>query len=210
MIERDGYLWLRGAVDPSPFGSLFPADASNARHVERHPQVQTLIEQLRPHASEILEHEAHFVRAIFFNKAGSANWVVPWHQDAVVKDGFRQLAPNRGELELMLAFRVHIDPADARNGCLRVIPGSHGGGILNDNQVDNWKMRGPEVACAANPGDVLVMRPLLLHASSKAADNRSRRVIHIEFAAWDARIIHSAASGWDRSSRPAMPEPMKQ
>ncbi|MET0554472.1 MAG: phytanoyl-CoA dioxygenase, partial [Vicinamibacteria bacterium] len=32
-------------------------------------------------------------------------------------------------------------------------------------------------------GDVLLMRPLLLHASSKAATDAPRRVLHVEYAA---------------------------
>jgi ectoine hydroxylase-related dioxygenase (phytanoyl-CoA dioxygenase family) len=40
----------------------------------------------------------------------------------------------------------------------------------------------PEVICCLNAGDALVMRPLLLHASSPARKPDHRRVIHLEFA----------------------------
>ena len=33
-----------------------------------------------------------------------------------------------------------------------------------------------------NVGDALLMRPLLLHASSRSMSDRHRRVLHIEYA----------------------------
>jgi hypothetical protein len=39
-----------------------------------------------------------------------------------------------------------------------------------------------ETVCCMQAGDALIMRPLLLHASSPAAKPQHRRVIHLEFA----------------------------
>jgi len=41
------------------------------------------------------------------------------------------------------------------------------------------------VTCAARAGDILAMRPLLLHASSKSTQPARRRVLHVEYAASD-------------------------
>jgi hypothetical protein len=38
------------------------------------------------------------------------------------------------------------------------------------------------VACAPRAGDVLLMRPLLVHASSAASQATHRRVVHIDYA----------------------------
>jgi hypothetical protein len=38
------------------------------------------------------------------------------------------------------------------------------------------------VECLAASGGVVAMRPLIVHASSKANDDRPRRVLHIEYA----------------------------
>jgi hypothetical protein len=38
-----------------------------------------------------------------------------------------------------------------------------------------------EIACNAHRGSALVMRPLLLHASSKASGLSRRRVLHLLF-----------------------------
>jgi hypothetical protein len=37
------------------------------------------------------------------------------------------------------------------------------------------------VSCTARSGDVLALRPLLLHASSKGSGNGRRRVLHFVF-----------------------------
>jgi ectoine hydroxylase-related dioxygenase (phytanoyl-CoA dioxygenase family) len=82
----------------------------------------------------------------------------------------------------MLAVRIHLDPCTEQNGALRVIPGSHLQGRVSAKQVVRISAS-PAVSCAVAGGGVLLMRPLLLHASSACQSPRHRRVIHLEFAA---------------------------
>jgi ectoine hydroxylase-related dioxygenase (phytanoyl-CoA dioxygenase family) len=173
-LEEHGFAWTRRAVDPAPFAALYPMDMASARGIEREPLIQQLADQLCPAGN-------HLLRAIFFNKTAKGNWLVPWHQDIVIKDAHRAWTPTAAELGRILACRIHLDPADRANGCLRVIPGSHTCGILPDAEIESWRAHGPIVDCEAAAGDVLWMRPLLLHASSKAAHANPRRVIHLEF-----------------------------
>jgi hypothetical protein len=53
-----------------------------------------------------------------------------------------------------------------------------------------------EVSCAVEAGDALLMRPLLLHASSRSTRATHRRVLHLEYA-WfplpDGLAWHEAA-----------------
>ena len=49
-------------------------------------------------------------------------------------------------------------------------------------RIDAWPRDG-EVACPVACGGLLLMRPLLLHASSVATLPARRRVLHFEFAA---------------------------
>ncbi len=73
---------------------------------------------------------------------------------------------------------------DESNGALRVIPGSHRVGRLAPSDIAEWwRERAPGVTCVVPRGDILIMRPLLLHASSPAVRPAHRRVIHLEFAA---------------------------
>jgi ectoine hydroxylase-related dioxygenase (phytanoyl-CoA dioxygenase family) len=85
----------------------------------------------------------------------------------------------------MLAIRVHLDDCGPDNGPLRMIPGSQRGGVLDSSQIDGWRNRGPEVACPVGRGGLVVLRPLVLHASSPAGRPSRRRVLHIEYAAPD-------------------------
>jgi ectoine hydroxylase-related dioxygenase (phytanoyl-CoA dioxygenase family) len=149
----------------------------------------------------ILGDDAFVARATLFNKTPDANWKVPWHQDVTiavkekreaegygpwsVKAGVVHVQPPSEVLERMLTVRVHIDPCHATNGALKVMPGSHRFGKLDQNNVDVYLDEQRSVCCTANAGDALLMRPLLLHASSAAVEPTHRRVLHFDYAAGD-------------------------
>jgi ectoine hydroxylase-related dioxygenase (phytanoyl-CoA dioxygenase family) len=79
-------------------------------------------------------------------------------------------------------LRLHIDDSDADNGPLRVLPGTHRMGVLSDAEIGQLAREIPPVDCVVPAGGVVAMRPLLIHASSKAESNRRRRVLHIEYS----------------------------
>jgi ectoine hydroxylase-related dioxygenase (phytanoyl-CoA dioxygenase family) len=160
------------------------------RTLARTNRIKSILQKVLP--------EAHAVRAILFDKSPEANWKVIWHQDrsiAVaqrvdvsgfgpwsVKDGVQHVQPPAAVLEQMLTLRLHLDNCTETNGPLRVIPRSHIQGILDDQQIQTCRASGPECTLTANRGDVLLMRPLLLHASAAATAPAHRRVLHIEYA----------------------------
>ncbi len=136
------------------------------------------------------------VRAIFFDKNPDANWLVPWHQDLAiavterietpgftgwsVKDEVLHVQPPREILEGMVTVRLHLDDCDASNGALKVISGSHLLGKLGSAELSQQTSK--PLTCELSRGDVLLIRPLLLHASSPAKNPRHRRVLHVEYA----------------------------
>jgi ectoine hydroxylase-related dioxygenase (phytanoyl-CoA dioxygenase family) len=138
------------------------------------------------------------VRAIFFDKNPEANWLVPWHQDLAIavverietpgftgwsiKDETHHVHPPREILENMMTVRLHLDDCDASNGALRVISETHTHGKLDTVEISKWAAKSQPVVCEASKGDALLLRPLLLHASSAADNPRHRRVLHIEYA----------------------------
>lgn len=140
------------------------------------------------------------VRAILFNKTPDANWYVTWHQDRTVsvsekfdhpewknwslKEGVLHVQPPLAVLENMVTVRIHLDDATQDNGCLKVIPGSHLYGLLSQDQITEIVTPENIVYCEAGAGDALIMRPHLLHASSKSVDPSHRRVLHLEFCDW--------------------------
>lgn len=137
------------------------------------------------------------VRAILFDKTREANWKVPWHQDLTVavarrvdvagfgawsvKAGVVHVQPPVEILEQMIAVRVHLDSCGKENGALRVIPGSHGKGRFSEEQISSAVAGNEPILCCCDRGDVVLMRPLLLHSSSACRSPLHRRVIHIEY-----------------------------
>ena len=138
------------------------------------------------------------VRAILFDKTPQANWKVAWHQDLTIavrkrlplpgfgpwstKAGVIHVQPPVGYLEEMLSVRLHLDDCGPANGPLRVLPGSHRAGKIPEHQIPVWRTRLPEQICLVPRGCTMLMRPLLLHASSPATVATHRRVLHVEYA----------------------------
>jgi ectoine hydroxylase-related dioxygenase (phytanoyl-CoA dioxygenase family) len=85
-------------------------------------------------------------------------------------------------LQKMISVRIHLDDCPATNGALRVIPGSHMEGKLDESIIAD-KVQGREaVTCEMSAGGALVMRPLLLHSSSASEMPQHRRVVHRDYA----------------------------
>lgn len=149
----------------------------------------------------LLGNNAKVVRAIYFDKHKEANWKVAWHQDLTIavrqrsnvagfgawsmKAGIPHVQPPVSVLENMLTLRLHLDHTDEANGALRVLPGSHKHGRLSARQIQSWQERDEIVTCEVAKGGAMLMRPLLLHASSAAKNPRHRRVLHFEYSASD-------------------------
>lgn len=210
-IERHGFALVPNVLSPESCGKLLAAfacvqdveenRAASMRHVlQRVPQVRKLCESppVFPLMRSLLGAGCFPVRAILFDKTPDANWKVAWHQDLTiavrkkrevegfgpwsVKDGVTHVQPPKRVLERMLTLRLHLDDCDENNGPLRVLRGSHQSGKLNSSEIAAWRERQAEEFCLSPRGGALLMRPLLLHASSQAKTPRHRRVLHIEWA----------------------------
>jgi hypothetical protein len=154
----------------------------------------------QPLVAAIAGVSAKPVKGVFFDKPPGANWPVSWHQDVTicveyrrevpgfearpVRDGMVHLLPPVELSEQMLALRIHLDDATAAHGALRVVPGSHRFGRLANEQIEELCHSDTEI-CAVAAGDVMLMRPLLIHASSPCERPNHRRVIHVEYAAFE-------------------------
>jgi len=141
------------------------------------------------------------VCGILFDKTENANWKVPSHQDLTIaverridtagygpwtiKESVLHVQPPVEVLENTLAVRIRLDDCDETSGPLRVIPGSHSIGRLSAEQIHAVQQTASSVTCCVNTGGVILMRSLLLHASSAAQSPSHRRVIHLDFATCD-------------------------
>ena len=137
------------------------------------------------------------VQCTSFEKSAQRNWLVPVHQDVAIpvaarigdaalsgwskKSGTWFVQPPEDVLDRLVAVRLHIDDCGLDDGPLNVVPGSHRGGRLDDTQAIALRDARGTVACAVPRGGAMLMRPLLLHASSKSTGTSRRRVLHFLF-----------------------------
>ena len=210
-IETDGFALVPSFLDAGDIDRLLAAMARHdpegragqrggLRHVASQvPEIAAIANapEVRALVEAVLGAEPVLARSLWFDKTAAANWNVAWHQDVTlavrervnapgfaawsVKDGVPHVQPPDEVLQRMLAVRLHLDDCGPENGALRVLPGSHREGRLSDADVDRWRSDVPEILCSARAGDVLLMRPLLLHASSAAVSPAHRRILHLEF-----------------------------
>lgn len=204
-IERDGFAILSSCLDESLvirlLGTLDDTRCGR-RNLLREPLVRELAqsEEIRRVIAPVLGPNCFAIKGILFNKTQKSNWKVPWHQDLTItvknrvevegfgpwsiKGGVVNVQPRTDVLDRILAIRIHLDANDQQNGPLRVIPGSHLHGRLTSEQIANWDKSGA-VACLVPTGGALLMRPLIVHASSACQLPKSRRVIHLEYSSGD-------------------------
>lgn len=151
---------------------------------------------LAPVVAAALGGSVTLVRVLLFDKNADASWKVRWHRDTMipvsehrsdavlgghsVKAGVPHVRATAAILSRMLAVRIHLDASTPANGPLEVLPGSHR--VADLEAASSAASFGLEkkVTCCAAPGDVLLMRPLLLHGSPKPETAARRRVLHLE------------------------------
>jgi ectoine hydroxylase-related dioxygenase (phytanoyl-CoA dioxygenase family) len=102
----------------------------------------------------------------------------PWS----MKQDVLHVQPPANVLENMLSVQLHLDDCPKSNGALRVIPKSHEDGKLSQQQIETKSSQREAVTCEVLRGGALLMRPLLIHASSAAENPNHRRVIHFDYA----------------------------
>lgn len=178
---------------------IFVEGRAGVRCLLDHPLVRSVAIELRHAlvAAGHLQPAAVAIQAIAFDKSPGANWKVIWHQDVMfpfaspvshpgfdfpsTKDGIDYARPPQAVLEDLLAVRLHLDDCDESNGPLRVAPGSHVHGVLRSAGIAGYVERHGQTVCLAREGEALLMKPLLLHASSPAINPRHRRVLHLVY-----------------------------
>jgi len=179
--------------------SALPPGAAGQRELLDQPWCQALAKWVKalPQLRACLPADGVAVQCTLFEKSPDRNWLVAPHQDLaipvagrVAHEALRGWSVKAGRhfvlapaevLAQMVALRLHLDDAAEADGGLRFVPGSHRDGALDDAAVMRWRERAGEVAVDALAGDGLLMRPLVLHASSKASASGRRRVLHFLF-----------------------------
>jgi Phytanoyl-CoA dioxygenase (PhyH) len=173
---------------------------AGVRNLMKHPAVAAVANdpRLLDIAGRALGRPPLPFRATLFEKSRKARWVVAWHQDRALplesdfdspewgpwshKEGVRYALAPEWALARVVALRVHLDSSMHDNGPLRVIPESHLAGVMSEAEVLEYAERHQPVECLVAQGGILLMRPLIVHASPKPRSTEPRRVLHIEYA----------------------------
>lgn len=213
-LDRDGFAWVRSAISsdevtrlgerlydilqrPENKSSVLigaAGPAYGARNLLKlWPACADLLRNrlLQEALPAILGAGAGVVRGLYFDKPPGHSWALPWHRDYTIavrehrpstqfmkptlKAGVPHVEADEALLRRMLTVRMHLDAMADDNGPLRVVPGSH-------RTADEVTEAAVTLHCER--GDVLLMRPLVLHASGHSApeSSRHRRIVHLECA----------------------------
>jgi len=207
----DGYELINAFISQNQLISVtkeitslgLPANMGGIRNAEKKfPSIHKLAnsEHLNTQAKKYLNGPVSLVRAILFNKTAENNWLVTWHQDKTiavskkiemnqwgpwsVKDETPHVQPPIEVLNEMVTFRIHLDDTNQENGCLKIFPQSQKLGILDHASIQEYVQNHSPVICEAPAGSALIMRPHILHSSSKASNPSQRWVLHLEYSSF--------------------------
>lgn len=135
-------------------------------------------------------------KSIYFDKPEKSNWFVSYHQDLTIsvdkkidleqfenwthKQNQFAVQPPKHILEHNFTIRIHLDKTTKENGALKVLNKSHKNGVVRTEDIIIQNEN--ETICEIDKGGIMIMKPLLFHASNKTTNNHRRRVIHLEFS----------------------------
>jgi hypothetical protein len=139
------------------------------------------------------------VRAILFDKHGTNNWALGWHQDRTIavkaraevpgfgpwtmKAGMQHVEPPFAFIERMVTVRVHLDDVPPENAPLLIAPGSHRLGRIAEAELSRVIDRCGAVANLAIAGDLWIYATPIVHASAAARGAKHRRVLQVDYSA---------------------------
>ena len=207
VFEQQGYAIINDLVRSQPMETIkAQLTETNLTHQAGYRELlaeewcQQLVRQLKNNRviKALFVDEMVAIQCTFFSKSVDKNWLVPIHQDLSipVKEKFSQesfagwsikqnilfVQPPATMMTQLIALRLHLDDCQNDHGPLRVVSCSHLAGRLSLEDQLLMRQKYSESLCLVKAGDAVLMRPLLLHASSKATQPNQRRVLHFLFA----------------------------
>jgi ectoine hydroxylase-related dioxygenase (phytanoyl-CoA dioxygenase family) len=201
-LNQQGFTFIRQAISPDQLKDLRQIFSK----LEKKSGIRNLSQKF-PDALNFIENKCiqeviqngKLVRSLLFDKHSQRNWQVDFHQDLTiavkekhelddfgpwtVKEDVHSVQAPDSMLNQMISLRLHLDDCDEQNGALKVFPASHLQGKISQEKI--VQLESETHSCNAQAGDLLLMRPLLVHGSSKTIEPTRRRVIHLEYSFCD-------------------------
>ena len=202
-FERDGYLVVQGAFDPSEMRHI----ESWSRELSERPEesgkhwVYREISLLEPDRKIVcrIENIQRFHAGFAELTAALAGPVGRLlGEDSVLfkekinckmpgGDGFKPHQDSQAGWENYASYFINvllcIDEATEENGCIKVAAGHHKGGIFRDwEPLTEDDMEGMEfVSCTTKPGDLVFFDSYTPHASEPNLTDRPRRLYYVTY-----------------------------
>ena len=164
---------LRRINNPSDISDAYLGVMLNARTVDM--------------VADLIGPDVKFHHCKINLKLPGAKTEVSYHQD------FSYTPHTNDDVVTALLF---LDDIDGSNGCLTVVPGSHGGPMVSlfdgdrfaggVDPVSEKKALGQSIDCVGKAGSVCLMHTKLLHGSSANRANHSRGLYICVYSAADA------------------------
>ena len=144
---------------------------------------------------DFFKKKYHFNHLLLQNKAPWIGPSVEWHQEIF---NIKTYAPGNSvkDWKKFLNIYIAIERQDLRNGCLKILKGSHKLGklpyedIMNEhfshkrsvkyNVLLKISKKYKQIDCIMNPGDILIFNHLLVHGSPSNGSTKSRKSIVLQ------------------------------
>lgn len=194
--QREGTERAQNKVFDRHFDEKFLWDIAS------HPRILDCVESL--YGPNILLLSTHV-----FCKYGPSEGFVAWHQDLT----YWGLDP----LEEVTAWYA-IDHSDLDNGCMQVIPGRYGGGIVEHGKSEqpgnllsvNQEVRvsheeeATAINCVLRPGEISLHNGTVVHGSLPNRTNRRRCGVTVRYIPAHVRPLGKGPLGTDWTWRPVL------
>lgn len=200
-FSEDGIVWFRDAAD-----ALVLSQIEECLRISNEPgkrlEINNAFRSAITFADELAQRMlpgARAVRALYFDKNETSNWVIGWHQDRVIavrqrvvidgftnwtrKEGIWHVEPPLHLLARMIFLRVHLDDTNSKNGCLQIALHSHQRGKIDAAEAFGVAHSCRVEDCVAKRGDVLAGQALILHRSGPSYSITRRRALRIDYSA---------------------------
>lgn len=205
-FSRHGFTIIEGLITEDQLSQIeqqlmqFKLTNAGSRELLTQPWCQQLAETLKMNAqlAHLLPINTVAIQCTYFKKTAEKNWLVALHQDLSIpvrhylsaegfsgwshKQNMLFVQPPIQYMEQLVAVRVHIDDCLHEHGPLKVVAGTHRDGKIAEADLPRIRDQIGEQECTVVKGDAVIMRPLIVHSSSKAIQTNGRRVLHFLFA----------------------------
>ena len=213
-FEHNGYSVINDLITPQQLTDIeqqleqINLTTAGSRELLTQPWCQILANNLKNNTqlTSLLPINPMAIQCTLFKKSADKNWLVPLHQDLSIavrhqfsdtqftgwshKQNMLFVQPPAQYMQQLVAVRLHIDDCQHEHGPLKVVAGTHQYGRINESTLPQLRDQKGEQECTLSKGGAVIMRPLIVHSSSKAIQTNGRRVLHFLYAPGDlAKII---------------------